>query len=64
MDIQLVGSAYGAAKYVCSSICKAESEEVGKSVREAMLNLPEDASTQKQLHTIGNVFLTHSQLSA
>ena len=27
MDIQLVGSAYGAAKYVCSYICKAESEE-------------------------------------
>ncbi|XP_033758253.1 uncharacterized protein LOC117340598 [Pecten maximus] len=64
MDIQLVGSVYGAAKYVCSYICKPESDEVSKCVREAVSKLPSNSSTMKQLSTIGNVFLTHRQLSA
>lgn len=64
MDIQMVGSAFDAAKYVCSYICKPECDEVNQSVREAVSNLPSDASTKKHLCTIGNVFLTHRQLSA
>jgi hypothetical protein len=43
MDIQMVGSAFGAAKYVCSYICKPECDEVNQSVREAVSNLPSEA---------------------
>jgi hypothetical protein len=64
MDIQMVSSAFGAAKYVCSYICKPECDKVNQSVREAVSNLPSDASTKKHLCTIGNVLLTHRQLSA
>jgi hypothetical protein len=45
-------------------LCKPECDEVNQSVREAVSNLPSDASTKKHLCTIGNVFLTHRQLSA
>jgi hypothetical protein len=47
MDIQMVGSAFGGAKYVCSYICKPECDEVNQSVREAVSNLPSNASTKK-----------------
>ena len=49
MDIQLIGSVYGTAAYVCSYMCKGESEEVRKAIREALESLPTQASSRKRL---------------
>ena len=64
MDIQLIGSVYGTAAYVCSHMCKSESEEVRKAIRDALESLPPQASTRKRLSKIGNTMLTHRELSA
>ena len=64
MDIQLIGSGYGTAAYVCSYMCKSESEEVRKAIRDASESLPPQASTRKRLSKIGNTMLTHRELSA
>ena len=64
MDIQLIGSVYGTAAYVCSYICKTESEEVQKAIRDALESLPPQASTRKRLSKVGNTMLTHRELSA
>jgi DNA replication protein DnaC len=64
MDIQMVGSAYGAARYVCAYVCKRESDEVSTATKEAMKNLPADSNLRKRLFSLGNIFLTHRQLSA
>ena len=36
MDIQLIGSVYATASYICSYMCKGESGEVKKAIREAL----------------------------
>ena len=64
MDIQLIGSGYGTAANVCSYMCKSESEEVRKAIRDASESLPPQASTRKRLSKIGNTMLTHRELSA
>ena len=64
MDIQLIGSVYGTAAYVCSYMCKGESEEVRKAIREALESLPAQASSRKRLSKVGNTMLTHRELSA
>ena len=64
MDIQLIGSVYGTAAYVCSYMCKGESEEVRKAIREALESLPTQASSRKRLSKVGNMMLTHRELSA
>ena len=64
MDIQLIGSVYGTAAYVCSYMCKGESEEVRKAIREALESLPTQASSRKRLSKVGNTMLTHRELSA
>ena len=64
MDIQLIGSVYGTAAYVCSYMCKGESEEVRKAIREALQSLPAQASSRKRLSKVGNTMLTHRELSA
>lgn len=64
IDIQMVGSAYGAAKYICSYICKEETDSLGNSIHRALDKLPDDASFRQQLAAVGNVFLTNRQLSA
>ena len=63
MDIRLVGSAQGAANYVCSYICKEESDDINKAIREAVSKLPCSVSSRKHFSVIGNVFLTHRLLS-
>ena len=63
MDIQLVGSAQGAANYVCSYICKEESDEVHKAIHEAVSKLPCNVSSRQHFSVIGNIFLTHRLLS-
>ena len=64
MDIQLIGSVYGTAAYVCSYMCKGESEEVRKAIREALESLPAHASSRKHLSKVGNTMLTHREMSA
>ena len=63
MDIQFVGSAHGAAAYVCSYICKKESDFLKSKLTEVQKNLTTETKRQK-LMKLGNVFLTHRQLSA
>jgi hypothetical protein len=63
-SLDLSSSGLESTKYVCSYICKPECDDVNQSVREAVSNLPSDASTKKHLCTIGNVFLTHRQFIA
>ena len=58
MDIQLIGSVYGTAAYVCSYMCKRESEEVRKAITEALESLPTQASSRKPLPKVGNTMLT------
>ena len=59
MDIQLIGSVYGTDSYICSYMCKGESEEVKKAIREALNNLPASASIRKKLSKVGNTMLSH-----
>ena len=49
MDIQLFGSVYGTAAYVCSYMCKSEIEEVRKTIRDALESLPPWATARKRL---------------
>ena len=63
MDIQMVGSVYGAAIYVCAYACKRETVEVRSATKESMQKLRYDSSLRKRLFSLGNVFLTHRQLS-
>ena len=49
MDIQLIGSVYGTAAYVCSYMCKLEREEVRKAIRDALESLPPRATARKHL---------------
>ena len=58
MDIQLIGSIYGTAAYACSHMCKGESEEVIKAIREALESLPTHASSRKHLLKVSNTILT------
>ena len=64
MDIQLIGSVYGTAAYVCSYMCKGDGKEVKKTIREALESLPTQASSRKRLSKVGNTMLTHRELSA
>jgi hypothetical protein len=64
MDIQFVGGVYGAAKYICSYVCKRESDQIRQALSEVRKNLSPDCTMRQKLMKIGNVFLTHRQLSA
>ena len=64
MDIQLIESVYGTASYICFYMCKGESEEVKKAIRDALNTLPANASICKKLSKVGNTRLSHRELSA
>jgi hypothetical protein len=64
MDMQFVGCVKGAAAYVCSYICKRESDNLRLKLTEVQRLLPDSASMRQKLMKFGNVFLTHRQLSA
>ena len=59
MDIQVVGSMEGAARYVCSYICKNEPFSFRQQVAETIKKMPPDSSQRKLLSKIGNILLTH-----
>ena len=62
MDIQMVGSVFGAAMYVSHYICKDESQAL-KVIAENLARLREEASVRSRLSKIGNTLLSHRQLS-
>ena len=59
MDIQVVGSMEGAARYVCSYICKNEPFSFRLQVAQIMKKMPANSSQRKILSKIGNILLTH-----
>ena len=60
MDIQVVGSVYGAALYMTHYICKDESQVLKQVIAEQLANLQQDATVKQRLRKIG---LSHRQLS-
>jgi len=64
MDIQVVGSVYGAAMYVTHYICKDESQVLKQAIAEQLVNLPANVTAHDRLRKIGNtLFPSHRQLS-
>ena len=63
MDVQVVGSVYGAALYVTHYICKDESQVLKQVIAEQLASLQQDATVKQQLRKIGNTLLSHRQLS-
>ena len=63
MDIQVVGSVYGAALYVTHYICKDESQVLKQVIAEQLASLQQDATIKQCLRKIGNTLLSHRQLS-
>jgi hypothetical protein len=64
MDIQFVGGVYGAAKYICSYLCKRESDQIRQALSDVRQSITSDTPKRQELFKLGNVFLTHRQLSA
>ncbi len=64
MDIQVVGSEYGAAMYVCMYVSKSEPERLKYALHDTMEKIPPDASQRKRLSMIGATVLTHRQVSS
>ena len=63
MDIQMVGSVFGAAMYVSHYICKDESQALKKVIADNLARILEEASVHSCLSKIGNTLLSHHQLS-
>ena len=63
MDVQVVGSVYGAALYVTHYICKDESQALKQVIAEQLASLQQDATIKQRLRKIGNTLLSHCQLS-
>ena len=59
-DIQMVGSKYGAAMYVCMYVSKAEPEQLKNALSETIQNIPNDASQCKRLSIISATVLTQT----
>ena len=63
MDIQVVGSVYGAALYVTHHICKDESQVLKQVIGDQLAYLLQDATVKQWLRKIGNILLSHWQLN-
>ena len=59
MDIQVVGSVYGAALYVTHYICKDESQVLKHAIAQELANLQQDATARQSLRKIGNTLPSH-----
>ena len=64
IDIQMVGSKYGAAYYVCMYVSKAEPHALKQVLNQVTSSLPQNCPTKQKLAKIGNAVLSHRQLSA
>ena len=63
MDVQVVGSVYGAALYVTHYIRKDESQALKQVIAEQLASLQQDATIKQRLKKIGNTLISHRQLS-
>ena len=63
MDVQVVGSVYGAALYVTHYICKDESQALKQVIAEQLASFQQDATIKQRLRKIGNTLLSHRKLS-
>ena len=63
MDVQVVGSVYGAALYVTHYIYKDELQALKQVIAEQLASLQQDATMKQRLRKIGNTLLSHHQLS-
>ncbi|XP_078600775.1 uncharacterized protein LOC144875890 [Branchiostoma floridae x Branchiostoma japonicum] len=59
MDIQMVGSKYGAAYYACMYISKAEPDNLQTAIYAALSHLPPNSTKRARLAQIGNTVLSH-----
>ncbi|KAI8519366.1 hypothetical protein Bbelb_026230 [Branchiostoma belcheri] len=64
MDIQMIGSKYGAAYYACMYISKAEPENLQAAIFASLSHLPPDSTKRTRLAQIGNTVLSHRLVSA
>ena len=64
MDIQMVGSRYGAAYYVCKYIAKSEPQSIREAVAACIEKMPDNISIKSKLSKIGSVLLGHRTVSA
>ena len=51
-------------QYICSYVCKRESNQIQQALSEVLENLTPDQTLRQRLLKVCNVFLTHLQLSA
>ena len=64
MDVQVVGSVYGAVLYVTHYIHKDESQALKQVIAEQLASsLQQDATIKQRLRKIGNTLISHRQLS-
>ena len=63
MDIQVVGSEYGAAVYVCMYVSKSEPERLKYALHDTLQSIPPNSLPRKSLSMIGATVLTHRQIS-
>ncbi|XP_035663607.1 uncharacterized protein LOC118407256, partial [Branchiostoma floridae] len=59
MDIQMVGSKYGAAYYACMYISKAEPDNLQTAISASLSNLSRNSTKRTRLAKIGNTVLSH-----
>ena len=64
MDIQMVGSVYGAANYVCHYMCKDKPQELKQLISRKLDELPDGCNQRQRLLKIGNTLISHRILSA
>ena len=64
MDLQMVGSVYGAAQYVCHYMGKDEPKELRQLISRNLEKLPEHCTQKSRLLKIGNTLISHRILSA
>ena len=64
MDIQMVGSVYGAAEYVCHYMCKDEPQQLRQLIATNLDKLPQNSTQRQRLLKIGNTLISHRILSA
>ena len=64
MDIQMVGSVYGAAKYICHYMCKDEPQVLKQLISRKLDELPDGCNQRQRLLKVGKMLISHRILSA
>ena len=64
MELQMVGSVYGAAQYVCHYMSKDEPKELRQLISHNLEKLPINFTQKSRLLKIGNTLISHRILSA